>query len=94
MYDLSLEKDRIVTVSTLESLPPSSRTNGYGGVSKNFGHFTVDGYGKCMLYVYNQGGSYIVLQLDGDNPGYVIVNGKSPAETEALYESIKAWLAD
>ncbi|WP_242837025.1 DUF5808 domain-containing protein [Dehalobacter restrictus] len=94
MYDLSLAKDRIVSVSTLESLPRSLRTNGYGGESKSFGHFTVEGYGKCMLYVYSQGGAYIVLKLDGDNPGYVIVNGKTPAETENLYRSIKAWLGE
>lgn len=92
MYDLSIDKSRIVSVSTLESLPRSSRTNGYGGVSKSFGHFTVDGYGKCMFYVYSQGGAYIVLKLDGDNPGYVMVNGKTPADTEALYRSIKQWL--
>ncbi|UWG96595.1 DUF5808 domain-containing protein [Dehalobacter sp. DCM] len=94
MYDLSIDKNQIVSVSALESLPRSARTNGYGGSSKSFGHFTVDGYGKCMLYVYSQGGSYIVLQLDGDNPGYVIVNGKTPADTEALYRSINAWLKE
>ncbi len=94
MYDLSIEKDRIISVSTLDSLPRSSRTNGFGGASKSYGHFTVEGYGKCMLYVYNQVDKFIVLELDGDNPGYVIVNAKTPEATEALYQSIKQWLTD
>lgn len=94
MYDLSIEKDRIVSVSTVESLPRGIRTNGYGGTGKSFGHFTFDGYGKCMIYVYNQGGKYIVLELDGDDPGYVIVNAKTPEDTEILHRSINEWLAD
>ncbi len=94
MYDLSIDKDRILDVTTLDSLPRGSRTNGYGGASKSYGHFMIDGYGKCMLYVYNQGGRYIVLELDGDDPGYVIVNAKTPQETDALYQDIMRWLAD
>lgn len=94
MYDMSIEKDSIVSVSTLDSLPHASRTNGFGGASKSYGHFFVDGYGKCMLYVYNQGDKFIVLELDGDNPGYVIVNDKTLEETEGLYQSIGQWLGD
>jgi hypothetical protein len=47
-----------------------------------------------MLYIYNQVGKYIVLQLDGDDPGYVIVNAKSPEETGELYQPIRRWLTD
>lgn len=94
MYDLSIEKDQIVSVSTVESLPRGSRTNGYGGASKSFGHFTFDGYGKCMIYVYHQGGEYILLELEGDGPEYVIVNDKTPEDTETLHQSIKEWLAE
>jgi len=93
MYDFSFEKNQVVSVYTLESLPPSMRTNGYGGVSKSFGHFSVEGYGKCLFYVYRHGGGYIVLKLEGDNPGYVIVNGKTQDETEALYRSFQQWLS-
>ena len=92
MYDLSIEKSQIVSVTTLDSLPQGSRTNGYGGANKSFGHFRLDGYGKCRLYIYHQGGKYIVLKLDGDNPAHVIVNGKTPEDTEALYQSIKEWV--
>jgi uncharacterized membrane protein len=93
MYDLTVEKSQIVSVSIIESLPKGSRTNGYGGVNKSFGHFFFDDYGKCRLYVYNQVGKFIVLELEGDNPEHVIVNAKTPEETEALYQSIQGWLA-
>jgi len=93
MYDLSIEKNQILSVSTIDSLPRGSRTNGYGGANKSFGHFNLDGYGKCMLYVYKQVGQYIVLELEGDSPGYVIVNDKTPEETEELYRDIQQWLA-
>lgn len=94
MYDMSIEKEQIVSVSTIDSIPKGIRTNGYGGVNKSFGHFSIEGYGKCRLYVYNQVGNYIVLELEGDNPAYVIVNGKTPAETEELYQKIRQWLAE
>lgn len=73
-------------------IPEGTRTNGYGGANKSFGHFSLDGYGKCMLYIYHKGGGYIVLKLTGDNPAYVIVNGKTPEDTEALYRSIEEWV--
>lgn len=92
MYDLTLEKDQVVSVSTIDDIPAGIRTNGYGGVNKSFGHFAIDGYGKCMLYVYNQVDKYIVLQLAGNDPGYVIVNDKSPEKTEQLYQTIRQWL--
>lgn len=92
MYDLSIDKNQIVSVSTLDSLPQGTRTNGYGGANKSFGHFSLDGYGKCMLYIYHKGGGYIVLKLTGDNPAYVIVNGKTPEDTGALYRSIEEWV--
>ncbi|HHV65378.1 MAG TPA: hypothetical protein GXX46_09955 [Peptococcaceae bacterium] len=94
MYDLSVEKSQIVSMSIIEDLPKGTRTNGYGGANKSFGHFYLEGYGKCMLYVYNQVGKFIVLELEGDNPRYVIVNGKTPEETEALYQSIQGWLVE
>ncbi|HBC28004.1 MAG TPA: hypothetical protein DC013_11395 [Ruminococcaceae bacterium] len=92
MYDMTVEKGRVESVSTIDALPNGTRTNGYGGANKSFGHFSLDGYGKCMLYVYNDVGRYIVLKLRGDDPAYVIVNGKSPEETQRLYQEIGQWL--
>jgi uncharacterized membrane protein len=93
MYDMTLEKDQVVSVSTIDSIPRSNRTNGYGGVNKSFGHFSVDGYGKCMLYVYSNVDKYIVLKLKGNDPGYVIINVKSKDKTDQLYQTIREWAA-
>ena len=75
-------------------MPEGMRTNGYGGVNKSFGHFSLDGYGKCMLYVYNNVDEYIVLKLEGDNPGYVIINDRSLSQTKVLYQNITKWAAE
>lgn len=92
MYDMSIEKNQVVSVTTINNIPGGTRTNGYGGANKSFGHFSINGYGKCMLYIYKNVDKYIVLQLNGNDPGYVIVNDKSPDETERLYQAITQWL--
>ncbi|HBC94706.1 MAG TPA: hypothetical protein DCZ10_17860, partial [Pelotomaculum sp.] len=94
MYDMTLEKNQVVSVSIMSHIPGGFRTNGYSGVNKSYGHFSIDGYGKCMLYVYNKVDQYIVLRLEGDAPGYVIVNDKSKGEMERLYEAIRQWIAE
>jgi uncharacterized membrane protein len=94
MYDMTVQKDQVVSVSVIETIPRGSRTNGYGGMNKSFGHFSLSGYGKCMLYVYNKVDRYIVIELDGSNPSYVIVNDKSEEKTDELFQSINQWLED
>lgn len=94
MYDMSVERDQIVSVSIIDHIPDGIRTNGYGGANKSFGHFSIEGFGNCMLFIYNKVDKYIVLKLEGDAPGYVIVNGKSKAETEQLYRKIRQWAAE
>ena len=91
MYDISVNKEDIASISLIDSLPDGIRTNGYGGTNKSFGHFTLDEYGSCMLYIYNSVDQYIVVQLKESNPGFVIINGKTPEETESLYEDISLW---
>ena len=93
MYDLTIERDQVASVSVINQLPSGTRTNGYGGMEKSYGHFYFDGYGACMIYVYNDADSYIVMQLKGGDPGYVIVNGQTGKETQALYQTISSWLA-
>jgi hypothetical protein len=44
--------------------------------------------------VYNKVDRYIVIELDGSNPSYVIVNDKSEEKTDKLFQSINQWLED
>ncbi len=93
MYDKTIEKDQILSVSIIDQLPTGRRTNGYNGAEKSYGHYFIEGYGKCMLYVYKDVNEYIVIQLAGDS-GYVILNEKTAGETEALCQEINRWLSE
>ncbi|MDF2921836.1 MAG: hypothetical protein K0R57_750 [Paenibacillaceae bacterium] len=92
MYDITFEKDRVVNVSMTDTLPRGNRTNGFGGANKSFGHYTMSGYGKCRLYLYNDVDQYIVIRLEGDNPAHVILNAKSQEDTRSLFQTIEGWL--
>ncbi|QHI71685.1 DUF5808 domain-containing protein [Aminipila terrae] len=94
MYDMNIEKNQIVYVSKLDKIPEGHRINGYGGINKSFGHFSVNGYGNCMFYVYNNVEESVVVKLKGKYPEYVIMNGKSLAETDILYRDIRKWMAE
>lgn len=94
-YDLTLTPEEVESVELVGTLPANGmRTNGYGGVSKSYGHFRFDGYGACMLYVYNDTGTYVCLRLSGDDPAYVFLNAETSEATRALYAEIKQWYAE
>lgn len=93
LYDLTVERDQVESVELVQELPANgTRTNGYGGISKSYGHFNFDSYGACMLYIYNDTGTFIQLDMTGDVPSYVFLNAETVGETEALYEKIYRWL--
>ena len=94
MYDMTFDKDQVVSVSVIKQLPNGTRTNGYGGPNKSFGHFSLNDYGNSMVYIYNHVDQYIVVQLAGGNPGYVFINEKTIEETETLYQTILHWLSE
>jgi len=86
MYHSTFTADEIISVKMITKIPDSTRTNGYGGVTKSSGHFAVNGYGSCMFYIYNDVNEFIVIQLEGDGSQYVFVNGKTTEETNKLYD--------
>ena len=86
MYHSTFTADDIISVKMITGIPESTRTNGYGGATKSSGHFSVNGYGSCMFYIYNDVNEYVVIQLEGDGPQYVFVNDKTINETNELYD--------
>jgi len=86
MYHSTFTADEIISVEMITKIPDSTRTNGYGGATKSSGHFSVNGYGPCMFYIYNDVKEYIVIHLEGDGPQYVFVNGETIKETDELYD--------
>jgi len=92
MYHSTFTADEIISVKMITQIPECTRTNGYGGATKSSGHFSVNGYGPCMFYIYNDVNEYIVIQLKGDGPQYVFVNGKTINETDKLYDYFNTFL--
>jgi len=86
MYHSTFTADQIISVKMITEIPESTRTNGFGGATKSSGHFSVNGYGSCMFYIYNDVKEYIVIQLVGEQSQYVFVNGKTINETNELYD--------
>lgn len=91
MYHSTFDTDDIVSVEKITSIPSASRTNGYGGASKSYGHFQVDGYGACMFYIYNDVKEYIVIRLEGDSAKYIFVNDKTPEATDKLFDYLESF---
>lgn len=91
MYKMQFDKSQVVSVELLDTLPRGTRTSGYGGAVRSYGRFTLDGYGKVMLYAYNDAGPYIAVQLEGVSPGWVIFNEKTAEETMTLYTRLLEW---
>ena len=86
MYHSTFTADEIISVKMITQIPECTRTNGYGGATKSSGHFSVNGYGPCMFYIYNDVNEYIVIQLEGATTQYVFVNGETIKDTNELYD--------
>lgn len=94
MYDMNIQKDQVASVSITDHIPSGTRTNGYGGMKKRFGNFSLNEYGKCKLYLYNTVHKYIVIEMKDTNPSYVIVNDKTEEKTEGLYQTLEQWFEE
>lgn len=90
MYSSTFDVNDILSIEKISQIPNSTRTNGFGGVNKSFGHFQVTGYGPCMFYLYNDTKQYIVIELKGKGPQYVFINDKTLEKTEELYDYLEA----
>lgn len=89
MYDRSINKEDIVSIEKVNSIPQGIRSNGFGGLKKNFGHFSLDTYGNVMLYIYNDVDNYIIVKTKDQT---FIFNDTSVDATDTLYDDITAWL--
>lgn len=83
IYGTTFEVEDIEEISKIDSFPKLFRTNGAGTDRYSLGNFSVDGYGKSKLYVYNQNPPYIAIKLKGE---YVFINGTTEEETNEYYE--------
>ena len=88
-YGYSVKLSEIQSVEILDRLPRIKiRRNGIGWPNVKIGHFTLEGIGKCRLYVNRKYPPYVhIVTTDGK---HLIFNTKNPEETGAIFDSLRS----
>ncbi|WP_040210413.1 DUF5808 domain-containing protein [Clostridium polynesiense] len=86
VYSYSFSLNEVKTIDKIDKLPKGVRTNGVGTEAYSLGNYNLNTYGKSKMYVYRDNPPYIVITLEELT---VFLNGKTPEETEALYNVLK-----
>ena len=89
-YGTEFNIDDIEEVTMLDRLPSGIRTNGVGASTYNLGNFSIDGYGKCKLYLYFENPNCISIKLKDGR--YIFFNSKSNDETLRYYAELQKLL--
>jgi hypothetical protein len=76
-------------VKLIDTLPGGTRTNGISTGTYNLGNFTLNGYGKSKMYVYDADTPYLVISLDNLT---VFYNSKNPEQTQLIYSQLLQYL--
>ncbi len=83
MYGYEFPLSDIQSITTVDTVPSGSRTNGAATSEYRLGNFSLKGYGRSKLYVYNNQPQYIVLELPDL---YIFFSAKTPEQTQEYYE--------
>lgn len=86
-YGTKFDEASVKSVTLVDSIPNSSRTNGSDDGYTAVGHFTVDGYGPSLLYVHENNPPYLVIRLADK---YIFYNEKTGGQTKAVYQKLIA----
>ena len=89
--DQSISLDEIQSVTYKDNIDVGRRTNGYGSVRLQQGHFKNAEFGNYILYAYTQCNSYIVIHTSS---GIFVINTENSSETEKLYKYIESRLSN
>ena len=89
--EYSFSTNGIVNVTTINTLPPMSKISGGNAPRFYSGSFFVTGYGISHINIHRNNPPYIVVEL---YDGWVIVNGRSINDTEAIYYELRNVLSD
>ena len=86
MYGNTYDFDTITQIELHDVIPNViRRDNGAGLGEIKKGHFTLEEFGKCRLFVHVDHGPYIVIISDGN---YVIINLYTNEDTTKLYQDL------
>lgn len=86
-YGTKFDIDDIEEVAMLDNIPSGIRTNGVGASTYNLGNFSINGYGKCKLYVYFENKNCISIKLKDNS--YIFFNDKSNDKTLKYYGELE-----
>lgn len=85
--DLTVSYETIDTVTYQENTSPAMRVYGFASARLSIGTFESDDLGRHSRYTYTSCDAVIVL-TSKDN--VLVINDKTPAQTQALYENLLA----
>jgi len=88
VYATSFPMSDIREVELVDELPGGIRTNGISTGQYNLGNFTLDGYGKSKMYVYNNYPPFLVIRMDNT----VFYNSKDSEQTHLIYTQLLQYL--
>ena len=87
MYGLKLDKEKIESVEIIDTIPKIlMRTNGFGLGVHNKGHFNLQTFGKCRLFLESDTPAYIVITTKDDEK--IIVNYKDSTKTRKKFDEL------
>jgi len=82
IYATSFPLSSVREVKLIDTLPGGTRTNGISTGQYNLGNFTLNGYGKSKMYLYNTDIPFLVIRLDNLT---VFYNSKDSEQTQLIY---------
>jgi len=91
LYGYEFPLEDIESITTLKTLPSGRRTNGAATSEYSLGNFSLQGYGRSKLYVYNKQPLYIVIKLPDL---YVFFNANTEEETQQYYQQLLAKIGE
>ena len=89
IYATTFPLSGIRAVKLIDALPGGTRTNGVSTGQYNLGNFTLNGYGKSKMYVYDADTPFLVISLDNLT---VFYNSKNPAQTQLTCSQLLQYL--
>ncbi|MGI6366352.1 MAG: PH domain-containing protein [Bacillota bacterium] len=83
LYGYEFPLSDIQSITMVDTVPGGSRTNGAATSQYRLGNFSLKGYGRSKLYVYNGQPQYILLELPDLN---IFFSARTPEKTQQYYE--------
>lgn len=91
IYGATIAVAAIQKAELMDQIPPlQMRTNGYAMGSIAKGHFNLDKWGPCILYLQTNHGPYLVLtKRNGER---IILNAKDSTQTQSWHNQLESVL--